>query len=239
MSTSARAKDGVSARAAGTLAGDTVYVAAVDAITRRLGAGSYAEWDEAGRRAFLLRGLREQPSLPDDLLPEDEEVRDVLETLRTIAGLPADLNVIYAIAAKYGLAVVEDAAHAFPAAYQDWTIGQDLNSNVSRHLQYGSQDSATSTFPPSNLSASPPSKKSHIPHFTCFSFYATKTITTGEGGMICTDDDVLAERCRIMALHGISRDVLAAPRGDPCLGIIARLRLPIRLRLVTFISRNK
>ena len=42
--------------------------------------------------------------------------------------------------------------------------------------------------------------------FTCFSFYATKTITTGEGGMITTDDDALAERCRIMSLHGISKD---------------------------------
>lgn len=42
--------------------------------------------------------------------------------------------------------------------------------------------------------------------FTCFSFYATKTITTGEGGMICTDNDRWAERCRIMALHGISKD---------------------------------
>jgi dTDP-4-amino-4,6-dideoxygalactose transaminase len=41
---------------------------------------------------------------------------------------------------------------------------------------------------------------------TCFSFYATKTITTGEGGMICTDDDDLAGRCRMMSLHGISRD---------------------------------
>ncbi len=41
---------------------------------------------------------------------------------------------------------------------------------------------------------------------TCFSFYATKTITTGEGGMIATDDDALAERVRIMTLHGISKD---------------------------------
>jgi perosamine synthetase len=40
----------------------------------------------------------------------------------------------------------------------------------------------------------------------CFSFYATKTITTGEGGMITTDDATMAERCRIMALHGISQD---------------------------------
>src|SRR5438552_2292821 len=42
--------------------------------------------------------------------------------------------------------------------------------------------------------------------FTCFSFYATKTITTGEGGMITTNDEALAERCRIMSLHGISKD---------------------------------
>lgn len=41
---------------------------------------------------------------------------------------------------------------------------------------------------------------------TCFSFYATKTLSTGEGGMICTNDEELAERCAIMRLHGINRD---------------------------------
>jgi dTDP-4-amino-4,6-dideoxygalactose transaminase len=41
---------------------------------------------------------------------------------------------------------------------------------------------------------------------SCYSFYANKTITTGEGGMACTQDDALAERMRIMSLHGISRD---------------------------------
>ena len=39
-----------------------------------------------------------------------------------------------------------------------------------------------------------------------FSFYATKTITTGEGGMLATNDPKLAERARTMRLHGISRD---------------------------------
>jgi dTDP-4-amino-4,6-dideoxygalactose transaminase len=42
---------------------------------------------------------------------------------------------------------------------------------------------------------------------TVFSFYATKTLATGEGGMVATDDDALAERVRVMRLHGISRDV--------------------------------
>jgi len=41
---------------------------------------------------------------------------------------------------------------------------------------------------------------------TIYSFYATKTITTGEGGMIVTSNPEIAARCRIMRLHGISRD---------------------------------
>jgi perosamine synthetase len=39
-----------------------------------------------------------------------------------------------------------------------------------------------------------------------FSFYATKTITTGEGGMLATGDAALADRARTMRLHGIGRD---------------------------------
>lgn len=86
-----------------------------------------------------------------------------------IAGLPAKMDDILAIARRHGLKVIEDAAHAFPTRYKGRTIGS-------------------------------------IGDFTCFSFYATKTITTGEGGMICTGDDEWAERCRVMALHGISKD---------------------------------
>lgn len=41
---------------------------------------------------------------------------------------------------------------------------------------------------------------------TCFSFYATKNITSGEGGMLTTNNDELAEKVRILALHGMSRD---------------------------------
>lgn len=39
-----------------------------------------------------------------------------------------------------------------------------------------------------------------------FSFYANKTITTGEGGMVCTERDEWAQRIRTMRLHGIDRD---------------------------------
>jgi dTDP-4-amino-4,6-dideoxygalactose transaminase len=86
-----------------------------------------------------------------------------------IAGLPAEIERICQVARSYNLPVIEDAAHAFPAKFNDVMIGA-------------------------------------IGDFTCFSFYATKTITTGEGGMICTNNDAWAEWCRIMALHGISKD---------------------------------
>jgi dTDP-4-amino-4,6-dideoxygalactose transaminase len=49
-------------------------------------------------------------------------------------------------------------------------------------------------------------KVGSISRTTCFSFYATKNMTTGEGGMLTTDDDGLADRARVLSLHGISRD---------------------------------
>ncbi|NSW58653.1 MAG: DegT/DnrJ/EryC1/StrS aminotransferase family protein [Armatimonadetes bacterium] len=41
---------------------------------------------------------------------------------------------------------------------------------------------------------------------TCFSFHPIKTITTGEGGALCTNDDALAERASIVRFHGLSKD---------------------------------
>ncbi|MBU5613390.1 DegT/DnrJ/EryC1/StrS family aminotransferase [Geomonas azotofigens] len=46
----------------------------------------------------------------------------------------------------------------------------------------------------------------HPTDATVYSFYATKTITTGEGGMVVTRNPDTAKRCRTMRLHGISRD---------------------------------
>lgn len=45
-----------------------------------------------------------------------------------------------------------------------------------------------------------------LTHGTSFSFYANKTITTGEGGMFTTNDEELAQRVRRLSLHGLSRD---------------------------------
>jgi dTDP-4-amino-4,6-dideoxygalactose transaminase len=71
---------------------------------------------------------------------------------------------------------VEDAAHAFPAA---WRRGPD-----DPWRRCGEGTAAV----------------------TCFSFYANKTITTGEGGMVVTNNTLLAERMKLMSLHGLSRD---------------------------------
>ena len=49
-------------------------------------------------------------------------------------------------------------------------------------------------------------KIGNLGNATAFSFYANKNITTGEGGMLVTNDDALAETIRIMRLQGISRD---------------------------------
>lgn len=53
--------------------------------------------------------------------------------------------------------------------------------------------------------------------FSCFSFYATKNLTTGEGGMLTTPSGPAAEFARVAALHGMSRDAWAryGPKGSP------------------------
>jgi perosamine synthetase len=93
-----------------------------------------------------------------------------------VGGLMMNVDAIHEFASKHDLWVVEDAAHAFPAA---WRKGPD-----SPWKQCGENTARVS----------------------CFSFYANKTITTGEGGMATTDDPELADRMRLMSLHGLSHD---------------------------------
>jgi perosamine synthetase len=91
-------------------------------------------------------------------------------------GLMVDMDEVSALAARHGLWVVEDAAHALPAAYR--------SSSLHGWRRSGENTAAV----------------------TCFSFYANKTITTGEGGMAATDNAELADRIRQMSLHGLSHD---------------------------------
>jgi dTDP-4-amino-4,6-dideoxygalactose transaminase len=89
-----------------------------------------------------------------------------------IAGRPVEIERLVSLLEPRGIAVIEDAAHAFPSR-----IGGTAGRYAGTYGRAGA-----------------------------FSFYATKTITTGEGGMLVTDDDAIAARARIMSLHGISRD---------------------------------
>jgi dTDP-4-amino-4,6-dideoxygalactose transaminase len=84
------------------------------------------------------------------------------------AGHPAEMDPIHEMARAHHLLVLEDAAHAIPAAYRGHKIGSGPNP-------------------------------------VSFSFYATKNLTTAEGGMLTGDPEFLA-RARILSLHGLSRD---------------------------------
>jgi len=84
------------------------------------------------------------------------------------AGHPADLDPIHALARARRLLVLEDAAHAIPAAYHGRKIGSGANP-------------------------------------VAFSFYATKNLTTAEGGML-TGEHSFLERARLLSLHGLSQD---------------------------------
>ena len=88
-----------------------------------------------------------------------------------LAGQPCDMARIGAAASRYGVAVIEDAAHAIGGSYAGTPVGACEYSDM-----------------------------------TTFSFHPVKVVTTGEGGMITTNDDLLAEKLRLGRTHGITRD---------------------------------
>jgi dTDP-4-amino-4,6-dideoxygalactose transaminase len=118
----------------------------------------------------------------DDLNVNPEAVEPAITSRTKVimpvhySGQACDLDEIYRIAKRHNLAVVEDAAHAVGSVYQGEKIGSD-------NLQPES-----------------------VGRITVFSFYATKNMTTGEGGMITTADSAMADRMRRLSLHGMSRD---------------------------------
>jgi dTDP-4-amino-4,6-dideoxygalactose transaminase len=78
---------------------------------------------------------------------------------------------------------------------------QEIHDLAAKHQLHIIEDAAHSL--PASYRGTPIGAMSGV---GVFSFYATKTLTTGEGGMVTTDNDALAERMRIMRLHGIERD---------------------------------
>jgi dTDP-4-amino-4,6-dideoxygalactose transaminase len=86
------------------------------------------------------------------------------------------MDSIWSIAREKGLFVIEDAAHAVGTHYKSHQIG-------GRQPESGYQSDAV-----------------------CFSFYATKNLTTGEGGMVVTHNEKLYDKMKVLCLHGISKD---------------------------------
>ena len=113
-----------------------------------------------------------------------------------VGGLMMDMDEVHAFADRHGLWVIEDAAHAFPAAFR---------SGGQRAKCRGLAASAAGGSPPT-LDSSWRRCGENTAAVSCFSFYANKTMTTGEGGMAVTDDEQLAERMQQMSLHGLSHD---------------------------------
>ena len=110
---------------------------------------------------------------PDELTIDPQEIeKQITPRTRAIivmhyAGYPCRMPAIMEIAARHGLAVIEDAAHAPGAALDSKALGTwgDIG---------------------------------------CFSFFSNKNISTGEGGMLTTDRDDLAEKLRLMRSHGMT-----------------------------------
>jgi len=104
-----------------------------------------------------------------------------------MAGLPCDMSALWAIARRHHLYVIEDAAHAVGAHWRGRPIG-----------------------------AGPAAVGGHASDAVVFIFYATKNLTTGEGGMVTTHQEPLANKMRSLCLHGTSRDAWSryAERGS-------------------------
>jgi dTDP-4-amino-4,6-dideoxygalactose transaminase len=118
-------------------------------------------------------------------------------------GQICDIAGVTKLAKAYNLKIIEDAAHCCPAYLRAATASSvtpgsapSKGQNIAEPAAPASDDSRSGDWLPVGSSAD----------ISCFSFYANKTITTGEGGMACTNNEEYAERMRIMSLHGISRD---------------------------------
>jgi dTDP-4-amino-4,6-dideoxygalactose transaminase len=148
-------------------------------------------------------------------------------------GQIGDVTAYTALARKYQLKIVEDAAHCCPAYWRKAEgEGQDLLENgqgsrvESQHstsniehptfnIRHPIVDDQASTLNQGRQSENRNPKSKIDPGWLsvgsnadicCYSFYANKCLTTGEGGMACTSNGAYADRMRVMSLHGISKD---------------------------------
>jgi len=141
-------------------------------------------------------------------------------------GQMADMDEVMAIAKEYNLYVIEDAAQAIGAEYLPRAIPED--ETISRGRKFGNHELRTTDHAPGPLAR----RAGSIGDLGCFSFFPTKNLGAyGDGGMIVTNDDALAERVRILRMHGSKpkyyhRMVGVNSRLDALQAAILRVKLP-------------
>lgn len=112
------------------------------------------------------------------------------------AGFPCDMDRIMELARKHNLFVVEDAAHAPGAEYRS-KLKATEEVPVSQELR-------VIGWPTNPINPKIAVKIGTIGDIGCFSFFSNKNMTTGEGGMIVTNNDDFASKIRIMRSHGMT-----------------------------------
>jgi len=133
------------------------------------------------------------------ILATNHELRTNIKAIIPVHlyGQMADMDEIMAIAEEYSIAVVEDAAQAIGAEYLARAIPGD--QTISRGHKLGNHKLRTMDHARGRLAR----KAGTIGHLGCFSFFPTKNLGAyGDGGMVVTKDDALAERVRILRVHG-------------------------------------
>src|SRR5208282_6019510 len=104
--------------------------------------------------------------------------------------------------ARIDAAITPRTRAILPVHYSGYPCEMDAILEIARRRNLKVIEDAAHSFP----SRYKDKNVGTIGDITCFSFYATKTITTGEGGMITTENQEFADKMRILSLHGISRD---------------------------------
>jgi perosamine synthetase len=199
----------------------------LEAIGLKAGQGVIVPTMTFAATAEVVRYLGGHPILADcraedfnlDVADADQKIQSALATGQPVTvimpvhygGQIGDVAGVHELARRYNLKIVEDAAHCCPAYYRDHgTKDHNQRSEVrGQKSEASSQWLVVSSHPTGGWS--PVGTNADI---SCYSFYANKTITTGEGGMACTENDEYADRMRIMSLHGISRDAWKRYTGE-------------------------
>ena len=208
----------------------------LEAIGLKTGQGVLVPTMTFAATAEVVRYFNARPILVDcrtedfnlDVADAERKLHSALAAGQSVAaiipvhygGQIGDVAGVRSLADHFQLKVIEDAAHCCPAYYRNGKTesGKQKTEREAEPVRealprvQGDQSVGPSSPvnpQPSAFSLQPSDAWLPVGHdadISCYSFYANKTITTGEGGMACTNNDEYADRMRIMSLHGISKD---------------------------------